>query len=260
MITPNHTANGDLRVDRLGASSMKDVIYKTVGGKALYASIVVPHDLRSGSYPVVIRWHGGGLVNGHRLYAPWFARYLLDYIQKAKAIIVLPDYRLLPGASGMDILEDVRDFFTWLDQGNLGPHLDDGVFANLDDMMVSGESAGGWLAIQSALTQCPGRFRALIAQYPMVDMRDSHWTMPDSKKYLGGSIATDLKDLDKFWKPEEKIVTSRMPPDGGEIYHCLVRQGLYGKVFGHDKELYPLELLDEVSTTPSRCLRPSNGL
>lgn len=253
MLVLDDTASGELGLNRLGACSVKNVTYKTVDGKALEASIVVPRTLSPGSHPVMVRWHGGGLVNGHRLYAPWIARYLIQCIQRADAIMVLPDYRLLPGASGLDILEDMRDFFTWLFAGKLAAHLGDEVSADLHDVLVSGESAGGWLALQSAFTQAPERIKAVVAHSPMVDIRDSHWTVPDSSKYLGGSSLTDLKDLDKFFGAEEKVTTFRMPPYGGEIYHYLVRQGLYGKVFGDDKSLYPLELLDEVSL---RTLKP----
>lgn len=251
MLVLDPAASGQLSLERLGPCSIKNVTYKTLNGKALEASIVTPRNLGPGSHPVMVRWHGGGLVNGHRLYVPWFARYLIQYIQRANAIMVLPDYRLLPGASGLDILEDMRDFFMWMFAGGLAAHLDDKVGADLHDILISGESAGGWLALQSAFTQGPRRIRAVVAHSPMIDMRDSHWTVPDRSKYLGGSSPTDIKDLAKFFGSEEKVTTFRMPPDGGEIYHCLVREGLYGKVFGDDRSLYPLELLEEVSLMSS---------
>ena len=88
-----------------------------------------------------------------------FSDWLLSFVTSKNAILVLPDYRLLPTATGLDILEDLRDFYTWLFKpGNLQSHLPDGVTADLDHILVGGESAGGYLALQSAL-QSPSRER-----------------------------------------------------------------------------------------------------
>jgi acetyl esterase/lipase len=246
MLISDFTTGGDLQIARLGACSLKDATYKTINGHSLLASIVVPRGLAPGKHPLVVRWHGGGLVNGHRLYTPWIAQYMIEFLHTSKAIMVLHDYRLLPGASGLDILEDMNDFFAWIFNGGMDRHLETGISADLSDVLVSGESAGGWLAIQSALTQRTLRIKAIVAHYPMIDMRDVHWNVPDSRKYLGGAPQKKPRDLARFFSQQEETITYRMPPDGGEIYHCLVRQGLYGKFFGTNRCLYPLEVMEDV--------------
>lgn len=77
-------------------------------------AILVPKDLKPGSHPIVYHIHGGFLVMGHGLFAPFFARWVDKLALKNNAIIISPDYRLLPSANGLqDILEDVEDGWQW---------------------------------------------------------------------------------------------------------------------------------------------------
>ena len=115
-------------------------------------------------------------------------------------------------------------------------------------MLVSDEYAGGWLAIHSRFILGPSKGKAVITQYPMIDMRDSHQIAKVNGKYLQGSPAVDPKVLDKILSAgTERIGTNRIPPEGGELYIGLVQQGTYGEFFGQDKSLCPLQLLEEVS-------------
>lgn len=133
---------------QLDAFIRQEVSYKQLAGHE--ASILLPKDVHQGICPLIVRWHGGGLVNGHRLYTEWLPPYIITHAQRSQAIVVLPDYRLLPGiSSSLDILQDVQDFFVWLFEGDFKTHLPTGLCADLDSVLVSGESAGGWLAIQS---------------------------------------------------------------------------------------------------------------
>lgn len=43
------------------------------------------------------------------LYTPWIMDYTLAY----EAIIVSPNYRLLPESTGLDIMKDPSDFWKW---------------------------------------------------------------------------------------------------------------------------------------------------
>ncbi|KAM0713401.1 hypothetical protein Q7P37_010363 [Cladosporium fusiforme] len=231
--------------------SVQDAVYKTVNGHEISASVLLQEPIQSGKHPVIVRWHGGGLVNGHRLFAQWIAPYILDHARQTDAIMIFPDYRLLPGVeSALDILDDVRDFFAWLFAGGLSEMLDRSISADLENVLVCGESAGGWLALQSGFIQGPAKIRAIISQYPMIDMRSDHWTVPGPDKYLQGAAFVDPERLKVYYEPGEQIVTSRIPPIGGEIYHSLVQRGLYGKAFGDDALLYPMESLEQGHSLP----------
>ncbi|KAH8093830.1 hypothetical protein DFH11DRAFT_1823072, partial [Phellopilus nigrolimitatus] len=88
-----------------------------------------------------------------RNHARWCPLWILELAMKHDAIFVAPDYRLLPEAKGVQILDDLDDFWAWL-----GRDLNDvvykahGLHADLDKVLVEGESAGGYLALQVGLS------------------------------------------------------------------------------------------------------------
>lgn len=53
-----------------------DLTFKTVKDVPLRTTILTPKALSSqasADYPVLIHWHGGGFLVGHRMYDGWFA-------------------------------------------------------------------------------------------------------------------------------------------------------------------------------------------
>jgi len=71
-------------------------------------------------------------------------RSVLDFALRNSAIIVNPDYRLLPEATGNEILDDVSDFWAWLRGVFVGEmdRLGTGIAPDLHNILVRGESAG----------------------------------------------------------------------------------------------------------------------
>jgi acetyl esterase/lipase len=69
------------------------------------------------------------------------------------AIVISPDYRLLPEANGADILADVEAFWTWMrdDLPSIADQESWHVSPDLNRIACVGESAGGWLAVHSSL-------------------------------------------------------------------------------------------------------------
>lgn len=57
---------------KLTPFNVTDVTYKTVNGHPIGASILIPKSMSSGRRPLIVRWHGGFLVGGARLYMDWF--------------------------------------------------------------------------------------------------------------------------------------------------------------------------------------------
>jgi acetyl esterase/lipase len=70
----------------------------------------------------------------------------LDFALENQAIIVSPNYRLLPEATGEEILEDLGDFWKWLHEGGLTQFISSAGHAfinpDLDRILMLGESAG----------------------------------------------------------------------------------------------------------------------
>ena len=180
------------------------------------------------------------------------------------AIIISPDYRLMPEANGLDILHDVRNFYNWLaTPDNLANKLPQGVSADIDHILVTGESAGGWLALQSALLPTSRKMvSAVISHYPMIDMRDPYYT-GDYEKQIFTPVAPQqprhiLSDYLANLKPGQ-VVTSGTPPDRVPLVVSSVQQGSFGKLFGDDSILYPLEVLDNVTELPPTWILHGKG-
>ncbi len=124
-------------------------------------------------------------------------RWLYSFAHEHDAIVVSPDYRLLPEATAEELLDDLDDFWAWLSSDlpsvardvsakAAGAATATGLEVDLGRVIVHGESAGGYCAIQMVLSnfkpqtedspsQTP-RIRALISVYPMCDFRHRHWT------------------------------------------------------------------------------------
>jgi acetyl esterase/lipase len=105
--------------------------YKKIRDHEIEVGILIPKGLKPGVHPVFVRFHGGGCVSpflysaqrAHTLtlhkvsgtwaYPDWFANWLVPLVHRNNAIIVSPNYRLLPEHNGNDIQEDLVDFWTW---------------------------------------------------------------------------------------------------------------------------------------------------
>jgi hypothetical protein len=71
------------------------------------------------------------------------------------AIFVSGDYRLMPESNGLDVMEDLSDFWEWIRSGELQRgvnKLKGGVEADLEKVIAYGESAGGTLAVSSGFS------------------------------------------------------------------------------------------------------------
>ncbi|KAF4313094.1 hypothetical protein GTA08_BOTSDO00111 [Botryosphaeria dothidea] len=135
--------------------NVTDVTYKTLDDHPFKVAVLVPKDIDAFKRaPVLVKFHGGGMVFGrgcmlhgglrgefeeytrslilhvclnHKSWrethvpkvpssnhSPTSPRRLLHLATTAHAIIISPDYRHIPESTISDILADVQDFFTWL--------------------------------------------------------------------------------------------------------------------------------------------------
>lgn len=84
---------------------------------------------------------------------------------------------------------------------------------NFDQVLLAGDSAGGYLAIQSALTQPADTIKAVIAMYPMIDMRSDFFTKKYDKLILGhGPVPYEIVEDHLRTITPESIVSSAIPP------------------------------------------------
>jgi acetyl esterase/lipase len=228
--------------------------YKSVHDHAVEVHVLLPKNIASPQpRPVVVRFHGGFLVAGDALFDEWFPNWLISYLLQHDAIVVLPNYRLLPEATGLEIMQDMKDFWTWVRDGSLQRYLDQettGVRADLDRILAVGESAGGYLSIQAALDGYP---RATIATYPVLDVSSRFYTEEYEKILVGAPtvpkhvLANHLKEIEEDAKNgKTRVVTAATPPDRLPLAISLVQQGVYKKFLGDDPSLDPVARLDTV--------------
>ena len=72
MATGTHPIPADMAVAaKFSAFNVIDANYKEVNGVGIPASILVPKDAGTGVHPLLVRWHGGCLITGHRMFPDW---------------------------------------------------------------------------------------------------------------------------------------------------------------------------------------------
>ncbi|KAK8224307.1 Alpha/Beta hydrolase protein [Phyllosticta capitalensis] len=251
------------------------VAYKTVDGQPIETSILVPKDAAPGPRPTIVRWHGGGLVTGARLYTPWFAPWVLDYARSHSAIIVAPDHRLMPESSGRAILADIRDFWFWF-HTSLSTYLPpraNGAEIDLTRVLLMGESAGAWHVVYSlARSFAPESLRAAVLTFPMLDLRDPHFSQKSNPQdaamlgvpWLGAELVDEYEDAAR--RDPARIVTNVAPPERLDLMIAVFQNGRFvewlerGEGWGEEdkvdaqeaRQLYPFELLEDASKAGAR--------
>lgn len=221
--------------------------YKTVDGQGIPVHVCLPKSTTPGKHPVMVRFHGGFLITGAALFPDFTAQWALDYATLHSAILVLADYRLLPESNGLDVLEDLKDFWAWI-RNDLSGYLQSiGSTAepDLEHILAHGESAGGYLALQTALT-VPG-VKAVIAAYPMVDVDSEFWSKKAGQSPFGApEVPREVLEKHIADAPKGVIVTGAYPPARLPIALGAVQHGLFTEWLGAADELYPLRVLDKV--------------
>jgi acetyl esterase/lipase len=99
------------------------------------------HD--SGAAPVIVFIHGGAFRNGHK---EWIGA-MAPALTALPAVVVSPNYRLVPQVRVPDAVEDCFTALAWV-RANIAGHGGDP-----DRIFVGGHSAGGHLAAMLAMRQ-----------------------------------------------------------------------------------------------------------
>jgi acetyl esterase/lipase len=132
---------------------LRDIPYSTFRSEPLSMDIWIPRNLTANSHPpVLVNWHGGGLISGVRDNGEWWQQYILDLAVQHNALMLAPDYPLAPEAQTPDILASIERFLAWLlDDGGLQTALDQHavsaplrITADTTKLLVMGSSSGGW--------------------------------------------------------------------------------------------------------------------
>lgn len=195
------------------------------------------------------------------MFADWIAAFWVPFVHRNNAITVLPNYRLVPEASGADILEDLADFWTWFNNKGVDKYLtSQNVNADLDyeHVLVSGDSAGGYMALQSGLTRPKGEIEAILAQYPMTNVlhrspKHKVFELPTtSKEWLEEKLAIIKADA---------VVSSANPytTDRLNLSIALKAHGRFNEFFGVGKHLWPITAVEDAKYLPPTTIFHATG-
>ncbi|KAF2489318.1 alpha/beta-hydrolase [Lophium mytilinum] len=225
------------------------VIYKTVNGHAIDVQVLIPKHVQSGSHPLFVQFHGGCLITGTALHPDWFPPYVTSFILAHSAILIAPNHRLLPESRGADILTDLSDFWAWL-QSSLPAYLTSilpALHADFTHLLVSGDSAGGWMALQSAYMLPKDFIKAMFLTYPITQALPGAGA---TEKY--GLPIPDAEWLERYLsniKPGA-VVTSAAPPARMDVCFALIEHGRMSEFLGAGAEFDTLEALDGATWFP----------
>ena len=238
--------------EKFNSFSIHNTTYQHVDGQPITTDILIPKPIKPGTHPVIVRFHGGFLITSTSLEPTFFAPWILDFAIAHSAILISPNYVKLPESTGLDILANLAHFWDWLRGDELqamvrsiaGPE----VVINLSQTLVIGHSAGGYLAIQSGLSQPQGSIKAIVAAYPMIDMMAPLGTRPFGLPSLPSSVIYDHLANMKLGQ----VVTGLPPPptERLDLAVAAVQHHQFPRLLGIDKSLYPLERLKEASSFP----------
>lgn len=109
-------------------------------------------------------------------------------------------------------------------------------------LLVVGESAGGYLTTQAALSH-GSRIKAAIAQYPIIDLESPFYATPSNDKIIMGNPQVPLDLLENYVKkigPNPAPMSEDVPPTKFDLCLAAVQQGKYRALVGPEEILYPL--------------------
>lgn len=235
-------------------------VYKTVNEHNIDLNVLYPKTLSQArtselASPVLLRFHGGGLVAGSSLYPPFFAPWMLQLIQRHSAVLVSPNYRLIPESQVQESIDDANDALNWVRKELAEVMLGEaGIRVDVDRIMTAGDSAGGYLSLHVGLSH-PDKIRAVTAAYPLVDAAGPHFTGQFTKKVFNlpeiprETVSAHLKEIER--RKPRGIVSSDPLLQRGALMFGLVQHGLFGDFFPtHQRGLFPVLRLEDGARFP----------
>jgi acetyl esterase/lipase len=161
--------------------------------------------------------------------------------------VVSPDYRLRPEAEPLEIIQDIKDFWAWLNTSLPGLS-----YANVDlcNISLCGESAGGWLAAQSVELGWAQNVKALMLQYPAgLDPGANPYSL---KAFFATGQRMPLSIIEEHLAgvPEGSIVTRTPFGTRMHLAMCMMQNGIFTPTGDESQQMDPLKNLETMAVMP----------
>ncbi|KAF9767220.1 hypothetical protein IL306_000231 [Fusarium sp. DS 682] len=188
--------------------SLKGYTFKTIPFKSgpdgdIVLDVVYPEDTDGSPSTVLIHIHGGFLVS----FIPYWG---INAATARKWIFVTPDYRLVPESTAHASLDDCVDAYNWVRSS-----LADTIGRPIGPVLLSGSSAGGYLALATA-NAVEKKPAALLLIYGMLDAAGPRYTTPGTNIW-GAPPFDTTSALSKFPQPKandgRKAISGYPPPE-----------------------------------------------
>ncbi|KAE9402603.1 alpha/beta-hydrolase [Gymnopus androsaceus JB14] len=181
--------------------------------------------------PIVLWWHGGGLLQGGRKDVP---PHFLSAPVKHSLTFISADYRLAPQFRLPAILSDCADAMKFLHTKEFQTATEGR--ADISRVILSGSSAGGWLALlcangigfDAAGLPKPPTVKGNVAIYPITDLEDPFWKTPQRPvAYLDRMIAKE--EVQPFIDPADsgsRVSFITLDSPRSMFYHYMLQEAI----------------------------------
>jgi acetyl esterase/lipase len=183
----------------------------------------------------------------------------LELSLKHGAVILCPDYRLRPEHEMVDGIDDLRSFWKWVEQdaAQVVSSTLPGLELDVTNLLVCGESAGGYLTVQTAIlgmTSLP--IKVLVAQYPVLDFKRIV-TLPnvhgqDAKKLPYSLIEDHLAALEPG-----KICTRAKSGSRMHLVGAMLHANKFCDISGNNAWIDPMTSIETARKLPPTLLYQS---
>ncbi|OHE99306.1 hypothetical protein CORC01_05347 [Colletotrichum orchidophilum] len=229
--------------------------YKTVSDHPITTDVLIPKKLidsstaASSPCPIILRYHGGGFVAGASLYPGFFSPWHMELAARHSAVIVSPNYRLLPESTIDELLEDIEDHWTWVQKelpSFVKKETDSRVSVDIGRILTAGDSAGGYLSVMTGLSHAKD-IRAVTAAFPSIDLADAHYMEKPKGPVFGLQLPQSIVDdhFEKIRKGEAPVpISNDRNLERGLFLFANFQHGGFPKIFPSEKkQLFPFERL-----------------
>jgi acetyl esterase/lipase len=150
---------------------------------------------------------------------------------------------------------DQKDFFVWVRESlqeflaNQSPYAS--MKVDTARILVTGDSAGGYLTLLTALHQPVNSIRAVVAAYPCADLQCAEFNDAAAAQKIpafGAPIlpANVMQDYIGTLTGSE-VITDAVPPGRFHLLLSASQQGMMTDLFGREVEMDPLRMLNDLA-------------